>query len=100
VNRPSVEALRPDHRTGKFVPHATSQEKRQGKKCGRGEGSARDRNRGRRTRRTPENTVSHEQRRRRVTFVLDFQRAGSRRLSLKASWSSSGVASGKSDWNH
>jgi hypothetical protein len=27
VNRPSVEALRPDHRTGKFVPHATSQEK-------------------------------------------------------------------------
>jgi hypothetical protein len=27
VNHPSVEAPRPDHRTGKFVPHATSQEK-------------------------------------------------------------------------
>jgi hypothetical protein len=39
--------------------------------------------RGRRTRRTLKNTMSHEQRRRRVTFVLDFRRAGSRRLSLK-----------------
>jgi hypothetical protein len=27
VNRPSIEALRPDHQTGKFMPHATSQEK-------------------------------------------------------------------------
>jgi hypothetical protein len=58
-----------------------------------------DRNRGRRTRGTPGNTVSHEQRRRRVTFILDFRRAGSKRLSLKASWSSSGVASGKSIWS-
>jgi hypothetical protein len=56
----------------------------------------RDRDRRRRTRGTPRNTVSHEQRRRRVTFVLDFRRAGSKRLSLKASWSISGVASGKS----
>jgi hypothetical protein len=27
MNFPSIEALRPDHWIGKFMPHATSQEK-------------------------------------------------------------------------
>jgi hypothetical protein len=67
---------------------------------GNGEGSVRERNRGWRTIRTPENIMIHEQRIRGVTFILDFRRAGSRRLSLKASWSSWAVASDKSVWNH
>jgi hypothetical protein len=93
VNRPSIEALRPDHCGG---IRATRDLAGQSKKGSVGRERARNRNHRRRTRGTPENTASLEQRRRRVTFVLDFRRVGSRRLSLKASWSSSGVASGKS----
>jgi hypothetical protein len=97
VNRPSVEALRPDHCGG---IHATRDLVGQSEKGSVGRGGACNRNCRRRTRGTPKNTTSLEQRGRRVTFVLEFRRAGSRRLNLKASWSSSGVASGKSVGSH
>jgi hypothetical protein len=42
ANRPSVEALKPDHRTWKFMPHVTSQEEKAGKEVWK-EGSTRDR---------------------------------------------------------
>jgi hypothetical protein len=95
VNRPSVEALRPDHCGGiRATRNLAGQSKKgsvgRGMRQGIAEGEPEE---------LRKNTGSHEQRRRRVTFVLDFRRVGSKRLSLKASWSSSGVASGKSIWS-
>jgi hypothetical protein len=93
VNRPSVEALRPDHCGGIHTTHDLAGQSKKGS-VGRG-GTTREIAEGE-PEELSENTTSLEQRRRRVTFVLDFRRVGSRRLSLKASWSSLGVASGKS----
>jgi hypothetical protein len=82
VNRPSVDALRPDH--GRGNSHHT-QSCRKGKKGSVGNGGREntcDRDHGREPGRNSGNTGSSEQRRR-VTFVLDFRSAGSRKLNLK-----------------
>jgi hypothetical protein len=70
VNRPSVEASGLTT-MGKFVPHVTSSEKEKaGKKCGGTD--ATEIARGKNQKNSGKYRVNDEQRRRRVTFVLDF----------------------------
>jgi hypothetical protein len=70
VNRPSVEASGLTT-TGKFMPHATSPEKKRQERSV--EGGRHDRDRKRENQKNSgKYRVSDEQRRRRVTFVLDF----------------------------
>jgi hypothetical protein len=85
--------------------HATHNLAEKGKKGSVGENQDRGIHDGDRRRKDGRNSgeIGRESRtmeKERKTFVLDFRGAGNRRLNLQASWSSSGVASGKSIWIH
>jgi hypothetical protein len=73
ANCPSTEALRPDHGQ-ENSRHTQPCRKKARKEVWKGKKrSACDKNRGKENQRNSENTESHEQRRRGVTFILEFR---------------------------